>query len=131
MLTNLPLVHRIPSALLALLFAWSAIMQANDPDPGWWIALYTLLAVVCTVAALWRVVVPLAAVIGAVALVWSLTLFPGVIELFTEHPAGDLLTGMSPDRPYVEEARESLGALIGAVAMAYLLILAWRARKAG
>ena len=106
-------------------------MQANDPDPGWWIAFYAVLAVVCTVAAVWRVVVPLAAVIGAVAIVWSLALFPGVIELFTEHPAGDLLTGMSPDRPYVEEARESLGALIGAVTMAYLLILAWRARKAG
>ena len=83
MLTKLPLLHRIIGSLLGILFAWSAIMQTNDPDPGWWIVLYGLLAVACFVAALWRVVMPAVVVVGVLALVWSATLFPGVIELFT------------------------------------------------
>ena len=120
MLTKLPLLHRIISIFLGILFAWSGAMQTNDPDPGLWIIVYLALAAACVLAALWRVVLPLVGIVGVAALVWSASLFPGVVELFANHPAGDLLTGMSPDRPYVEEARESLGLLIGALAMAYL-----------
>ena len=98
-------------------------MQTNDPDPGFWIIVYLALATVCVLAAVWRVILPLVWLVGIAAFAWSASLFPGVVELFSNHPAGDLLSGMSPDRPYVEAARESLGLLIGALAMAYL---AWQ-----
>ena len=123
MSTKLPLIHRIVSLLLALLFGWSAAMQTNDPDPGLWIIVYLVLALTCVLAALWRVMLPLVGIAGITAFAWSASLFPGVMELFTNHSVGDLLTGMSPDRPYVEAARESLGLLIGALGMAYL---AWQ-----
>lgn len=126
MLTKLSLTHRVVSFLLGILFAWSAAMQANDPDPGWWIFVYGLLAASCAIAAAWRVVLPLVAIAGVMSFIWSVTLMPGVMELLASHPLSDLVTGMSPDRPYVEEARESLGLLIGALAMAYL---AWQARR--
>lgn len=104
-------------------------MQTNDPDPGLWIVVYLALAATCALAALWRVVLPLVGLAGCAALIWSASLFSGVVELFANHPVGDLLTGMSPDRPYVEQARESLGLLIGALAMAYLGWQAARARR--
>ncbi len=128
MLTKLSLIHRVVGFLLGILFAWSAAMQANDPDPGWWMFVYGLLAASCAIAAAWRVVLPLVAIAGAAAFIWSATLMPGVVELCAHHPVADLVTGMSPDRPYVEEARESLGLLIGALAMAYLGWQAWRRR---
>ncbi len=37
--------------------------------------------------------------------------------MFAYHPEGDIVTGMSLDRPYLEEARESLGLLNGVLAM--------------
>ena len=58
----------------------------------------------------------------AVAVAWSAWLLPSVYELFAHHTASDLFTGMSPDRPYVEEAREALGLLIGAAAMLHLIL---------
>lgn len=101
-------------------------MQVNDPDPQLWIAMYASLALANAAAAMGFAHRGVLWVIGVLALGWSLSLMPGVVELFTDHPAGHLLTGMSPDRPYVEEAREALGLAIGVLSIAYVLWLASR-----
>ncbi len=125
----LSITGRSLAAVFALLMAAMAVLQLNDPDSLPWVLMYGYLTMVCLVST-FDGVYRLPAWIGlAVALVWAATLFPGVYELFRHHPTGDLFTGMSPNRPYVEEARESLGLLIGSGAMACLLLLARRARR--
>ena len=86
--------------------------------------MYATLGCLAVIAAAWRdnVWIALAAILAVGA--WSLTLWPSVFELFLHHPVGDLFTGMSPDRPYVEEAREALGLTIGVVAMIHLWLAA-------
>ncbi len=118
--------HRIAAGLLGgltLLMAW---LQLNDPDPALWVAMYCFLGLNSVLGAAWGVVRSAALAGLVLAAGWALWLVPGVVELFAEHPAGDLFTGMSPDRPYVEQARECLGLLIGALTMVQLLVAARR-----
>ena len=126
-LTKISIAHRIGAAVFALLMFTMAYLQLNDPDPWVWVIMYCYMGVVGLVSL--SVGVPRMAMwVGlAVALLWSAWLSPSVYELFVHHPAGDIMTGMSPDRPYVEEARESLGLLIGVLAMGHL---AFASRKA-
>ena len=119
---TLSTAHRIGAGVFALLMWTMAFLQLNDPDPALWVAMYCALAVVCTLSVfkgvLWH-----AAWLGLiVAFVWAASLFPSVYELFAYHEPSDLMTGMAPERPYVEEARESLGLLIGCLAMAHQLV---------
>jgi hypothetical protein len=76
-----------------------------------------------------RFYVPLIVFTLVVCVVWSLYLMPSVFELFLYHEPRELLSGMSTDRPYVEEARESLGLLIAATALLYFLVLALRQKR--
>ena len=120
---------RAISLILMVLFILIAAVQFNDPDPLRWIAVYAGVAVIAGLAALGRYWRPLIGIWLVLCLGWSLYLMPGVFELFMNHSAGDLFTGMSSDRPYVEEAREALGLLIGSAALVYFLVLAGRARR--
>lgn len=90
----------------ALLFAWSASLQLNDPDPVRWVVLYAAAAAVCILHLVTRVrsFVPYA--LAAVAGCWAATLLPGVLEAAA-------LTG-------TEEEREFLG--LGIVAAACLVL---------
>lgn len=123
-LTPLSTPHRITAAVFALLTLSMALLQLNDPDPAVWVAMYSFLALNCLLATV-RGVLPVMAGLGlAASVLWGIWLFPSVVELLVDHPAGDLFTGMSPDRPYVEEARESLGLLLASLSMLHLLIAA-------
>lgn len=123
---NASIGRRVPCGILAVLLVWSAVMQANDPDPLSWILMYGSLGVVCAVATMGYHLPVVTWLAFGVSAAWAATLLPAVFELFTDHPAGDLLTGMSPDRPYVEQARESLGLSIGALGCLYV---AWIGRQ--
>lgn len=114
---------------LTLWFLLNAAVQLNDPDPLPWIAIYGTVAVIAGLAAFTRFYLPLIAITLAVCLGGSLYLLPSVPELVLHHEPGELITGMSPDRPYVEEARESLGLLIASAALIYFLVLAIRQRQ--
>jgi hypothetical protein len=113
----------MPAGVLAVLLGWSAAMQLNDPDPLWWVAGYSVLALVSAAAAANWQLRPFNWAVLTVSFVWSMSLMPAVVELFLHHPPGDLMSGMSPDRPYVERSREALGLLIGVVATGYALWL--------
>ncbi|MFQ5759939.1 MAG: hypothetical protein ACE5HM_03080, partial [Acidiferrobacterales bacterium] len=73
--------------------------------------------------------IPLIVITFAICLGGSLYLMPSVFELLINHDPGELISEMSPDRPYVEEARESLGLLVAAAALAYFYVLAKRVRR--
>lgn len=123
------MILRSVNIVLTLWFLLNAVLQFNDPDPLLWIAVYGTVAIIAGLAVFRQFYLPLITVTLVVCLAGSLYLLPSVFELFLHHEPGELLSGMSPDRPYVEEARESLGLLIATAALAYLLVLAMRQRR--
>lgn len=71
---------RVASALSALLFAYAAALQWNDPDPVRWMAIYGTAAVVAGAAAFRPVPRAVGLALAAVALLWAATLVPGVVS---------------------------------------------------
>jgi hypothetical protein len=109
---------RVVAAALALAFVVFALLQLNDPDPVGWTAIYGAAALAWGLAAAGRPPWPLAAAVGMVAAAWAATLAPGVIA---SGKLRDLAGTMGPGSG-AEEARELLGLVIVAVAMAALVL---------
>ena len=105
---------------MALLFAFAAALQLNDPDPVRWIAVYTAACAVSLVMVFRRRVMPgIALAVFAIAIAWATLIAfggPGATEY--EH----MFDAWEMKSPSVEEAREASGLLIVAVWMAVLLI---------
>ena len=107
---------RIFAALAALLFAYSAALQLNDPDPVRWIALYGTAAVL-SAATLFASVPPVAFLaLASVATLWALALLPGVLSLAA-------FSG-------TEEERELAGLVLVALASVALASRARRSKRA-
>jgi uncharacterized membrane protein YfcA len=112
---------KILNWFLALLFTLFAAVQWNDEDPWLWIPFYMITAVLCGLAAkniyskpfTWTGIILSAFV--------AIYYFPGVSELVSEHEIGDIAQKMKADKGYIEESRESLGAIITILAYVYLL----------
>jgi hypothetical protein len=110
-------IYRIANVVMALMFALSAAVQYNDPDPVQWIAIYAVAAVVCVAALRQPVRAAFPAAIAIVALVWALSLAPialgqSAAEIF------QLRSGAG------EEGREMYGLLIVTAWMAALAFMA-------
>ena len=112
---------RVGAAILCVLFLLSVGVQYNDPDPGLWIALYGLAAVMAGLCAAGRL--PLWPNFAALVLflaffaAWSPTLFGARSEAFTSfemRAAND------------EEPREAIGLLLCAGWSAVQTAAAWR-----
>lgn len=101
---------------IAFLFAISAVLQLNDPDPWLWIAIYVAAAAACLVRGgrSWL----LAAAVGIAGLTWSLLLLPRVLPGFR---FADLFRTMTAGTPAIELGREALGLLIIAGWMAVVV----------
>ena len=102
------------------LFLLAVLVQWNDPDPLLWMALYGAAFIVSVVVARHGRIPWIApAVIGLVALAWSLTLIVG-------GPAASQYSHMCDawemQSISVEEVREATGLLIVAVWMAVLVV---------
>ena len=110
---------------MALLFAFAAALQFNDPDPIQWIAIYTAacaLSLVMFVRRRLMLAMPLAVL--AIAIVWAALIAfggPGASEY------GHMFDAWEMKSPSVEEAREASGLLIVA---AWMMVLMIRARRA-
>ena len=109
---------------MALLFAFAAAVQFNDPDPIRWIAIYSAACALSLVAFARRRVAPVAAlVVLAIAIIWAaLIAFGGPAA--SEY--GHMFDSWEMKSPSVEEAREASGLLIVA---AWMMVLFVRARR--
>ncbi len=116
---------RILDLTMALLFAFAAALQFNDPDPIQWIAIYAAACVLSLVMLFKRRVPPTAVLaVLAVAVVWSATIaFGGPPATEYEH----MFDAWEMKSPSVEEAREASGLLIVAV---WMIVLMVRTRRA-
>ncbi|MBT8223441.1 MAG: transmembrane 220 family protein [Eudoraea sp.] len=110
------LVSKIIALLFALLFAWAAFLQHNDPDPSLWYSFYGVAAIACLLFLFNRFQRILGILLGVVYLAGTLWIWPDNFE-GVEIGNGDL--------DNVERGREALGLLIAAVVMFFL---AWQAK---
>ena len=101
-------------------------LQSNDPDPIIWISFYALCALIPSLLFLNIFNRPL----FILAIIWcGVELFisaPGAYQYYLHMAEEPLMQGMNPQKPYIEECREFLGALI---ALALVLISAVLAKK--
>jgi hypothetical protein len=106
---------RLADGLFLLLFAFSVVMQVNDPDPLRWIAIYSAAALACLVSSQLHWFFP--AAVGLVALAWATTLAPAVIG---NVPFLSMFEEFEMKNIAIEESREMYGLLLVAFWMAVL-----------
>src|SRR5690349_617827 len=97
------------SAAFLLLIVFAAL-QLNDPDALFWGGFYAACALI-PLLAIFRIN---SWILYALCVIYSVVVISPTIDGFFEYlrHSESLLYGMSPDRPYIEEAREFLGTLI-------------------
>ncbi len=120
------MAHRIINSIIAVMFFMAAWVQYNDTDPWGWIALYGAMGLISVFAAFNRYNALAIVAVAGIALLWGAYLFPGVLEWLQHHAFLDLTNRMSDAQPYIEEAREALGLLLGVLIMGYHFVCARR-----
>ncbi len=106
---------RVVHGAVALLFSAAALVQLNDPDPLLWTLLYGVAAVVSgAVAAGYRLHPLVPAAVGAVAVLWALSIFALGLPAEPNPMAWGPQSGWLAD----ETVREGLGLLLVAFWMA-------------
>lgn len=116
---------KLLSAFMALLFAASALLQLNDPDPIPWVALYLAAAAASLIALRWTDPRPSGAV-GLAAALWLCTLVAGGLPDEPHPMKYGPQTGWLAD----EVVREGGGLLIVLGWMLALMMAAMRAERA-
>ena len=107
------------NGLFLLMFAFSAIVQINDPDPLLWIAIYVAAVVVCGLEMRQRAPWWAAPLVGVMALLWASTIAPRVLGVV---PFTSMFQEFEMKDFGVEESREMYGLTIVAV---WMLAIAW------
>ena len=103
-MTAVPL--RIANVLFALLFAFSVVVQYNDPDPIRWMAIYGAALAACIGWEIRRGGRRVPRAVGLVALVWTVVSAAGT---HLAVPVGEALTDWHMHAGGSEELRETLG----------------------
>ncbi len=96
-----------------LLLIAAAVLQMNDPDPLFWGGFYFS----CSLIPLLAVFKIKSRIFYAVCVIYGIAVIGPTIDGFFEYlqhanTESLLMKGMSMSKPYIEEAREFLGALI-------------------
>ncbi len=107
-------MKKIGAIFWTLLFTLFAVFQFNDPDAMIWILIYGA-------AALLSMLVFLEKVRRPVLWIALIAFIAGAVMLWPDHYEG--LTLENGYTPAIEEARESLGLLIGGLAMGWHLLV--------
>lgn len=118
-LSHSPLVTRVISGVIALLFFTFAAVQFNDSDGLSWIFLYGYVGVMAALAVFGRYNLALLIPIITIFALYFIYLTPSILEWMG---SDDSLVGgtMSDDKMYIEQSREAFGLLIGLIALLYL-----------
>jgi hypothetical protein len=117
--------------IAAALFALSAVLQWNDPDPVAWMLLYAAAAILAGLAMAGRAPLAGLAVLAGVCAVWMALLSGSMADFLARGDWSLLVATMKAGEPLIEESREFLG--LGLVLLWSLLALlpAGRVRPAG
>jgi hypothetical protein len=111
--------------LVFLLLLAAAALQLNDPDPLVWGGFYAMCALVPLLAAFRidiRILYVLCLIYGIVVIAPTVD---GMLE-YLHHAGTDSLEQMAQDKPYIEEGREFLGALITLGLISVYPVVQWK-----
>jgi hypothetical protein len=100
---------KIADAVFLLMFAFSVVVQANDPDPLPWMLIYGAAAVACLLSIAGRLPWLLPVITGIIALAWAATIAPRVVG---QVPFQDMFAEFEMKDIGVEESREMYGLLL-------------------
>ena len=100
------------SLMFALILFGFASLQFNDPDPLPWIGFYVLCALVSLLLVFNIFYSSLFWLAVAACLLRLLIVGSGAFEYLQHMDQEPLMQAMNPNKPYIEEAREFLGAFI-------------------
>lgn len=114
-------MHRVLAIPATVLFAWMAAIQLNDPDPLYWFPVYGGVAMTTLAAVFGRRLPRFTLVMLGAVVAGLLIAAPGFADYLRSADWAALFGRMSPDRPYVESAREFLGLAIAGCALLPLL----------
>ena len=103
--------------VIALVLLYMAYLQFNDPDPLYWVVVYGFIALFPIARLLNRSLRPAAPVAFGIILAGLLIAWPGFVDYLRSGDYASLVGAMTPDKPYVEPAREFLGLVIAGVAL--------------
>ena len=101
--------------LFAITLFGFAGLQFNDPDPEVWVSFYVICALVPFLLIFnkfYRSIFWLAVLVCALEIINSAH---GAYQYYLHMAEEPLMQGMNPQKPYIEECREFLGALIALV----------------
>ncbi len=118
------MTFRIASAGFALLFAFGAFVQWNDPDPLRWMAAYVAAAALSAAAVQGRMFVAPTALLLAVSVIWVTLWAPAF-----RYSSLDALQSFDMSNLQEEEVREAWGLVLLAAWTAVLLFFALRQRQ--
>lgn len=114
-------------ALFLVLFAFSVVVQVNDPDPFLWVTIYGLAATACALSIARRGHWAFPGVVSLVAAGWAAAMAPRVLGRV---PFLDMFGAWEMESLPVEESREMYGLLLIAAWMAVVAVRRGLARRA-
>ena len=117
---------RAVNGLWALMFAFSVVVQYNDPDPWLWMLIYGAATVVCARAMLGKERWEAAAAVGVIAFIWAGAISPRVLGVV---PFTSMFEEFEMKNAQVEEAREMYGLLLITAWMLAVAVVARRRAK--
>ncbi len=109
---------KIANGILTLLFILFAVVQFNDPDPYYWIAIYSAVALISGFAVVGKYNKNIILTVIGVCIIWMFTLIPGVID-WMEKGMPSITGSMKAESPHVEYLREFLGLFIVLLALGF------------
>ena len=109
---------KITNIILTALFLLFAIVQFNDPDPYYWVAIYGAVALVSGFAVAGRYNKTAILVLAGICIIWMATLIPGVID-WIEKGMPSITGTMKAESPHIEYLREFLGLLLILLALIF------------
>lgn len=113
---------RAADVVLVAAFAFSVIVQVNDPDPWAWMAIYGLGAVAAALPLRGRGPWLFPLLVALLAVAWAITIAPRVVGVV---PFRDMFGAFEMADAGIEESREMYGLLLIA---AWMLVVAVRLR---
>ncbi len=108
-------IEKVIQLLFTLCLLTFTALQFNDPDPTTWILFYLVCAVVPSLALFNRPIKPVFWIALALCGINLALYASGAYNYYLHRTQEPLMQSMNPDKPYIEEAREFLGALIALI----------------
>jgi hypothetical protein len=111
---------RYLAIFFTLVFALSAAVQLNDPDPMLWFLAYVTVAVLWGLAAWGRYYRPFTVLLLLILTIWMLTFVPDFV-VWMQMGMPTIVGSMKAEEPHIELVREFGGLFLMVASLVYLL----------